>query len=253
MFGGAAAGAGGEEGFSDFFTGMFGDIFGREVRGRRHARYRHRGADARAELAIPVGQAVQGGTSRFELPVTVACPTCGGVGFVQEHVCPTCVGVGAVHQRKTVELRIPADVRDGLVLRLKGLGEPGEGGEAGDLHVTLRLVGDDVFTLRDAEKGDVEVEVPVAPWEAAFGAKVDVRTPRGMVALTIPAGTRGGAKLRMRGMGLANAGGARGEVQAVVRLVLPEPLSARQIELLRELQSAGDARVSGGAREGSAS
>lgn len=265
MFGGArsrggarADAAGDQEGFSDFFTGMFGDIFEREVRGRRgHERFRHRGADARAELEIPISQAIRGGASSIELPVSVACPTCGGVGFVEDHVCPTCVGVGAVHHQKTVELRIPADVRDGLVLRLKGLGEPGaEGGEPGDLHITLRLASDDVYTLRDAQRGDVDVEVPVAPWEAAFGAKVDVRTPRGVVALTIPARTRAGARLRLRGMGLANphgAAGSRGDVQAVVRIALPESLTEEQLELLRQLRDAGASHVQGGAREVKAS
>lgn len=261
--GGARAGAGaadmgGDEGFSDFFTGMFGDIFEREVRGRRgHERFRHRGADARAELEIPIAQAVRGGASRIELPVSVACPTCGGVGFVEDHVCPTCVGVGAVHQQKTVELKIPSDVRDGLVLRLKGLGEPGtEGGEPGDLHITLRLASDEVYTLRDAHRGDVDVEVPLAPWEAAFGAKVDVRTPRGVVALTIPERTRTGARLRLRGMGLASsqgAAGTRGDVQAIVRIALPESLSEKQLELLRQLRDASASSVQGGAREVKAS
>ena len=67
--------------------------------------------------------------------------------FVDRHVCPTCMGVGTVQRERTVELSLPRPVRDGQTLRLRGLGEPGEGGEAGDLLLTLRLAGDDVFRL----------------------------------------------------------------------------------------------------------
>ena len=242
---------GGSGGFSDFFSQMFGDQFRANFGGsrRRHARYSQRGSDVKAELELEVGRAIAGGKSRFSFPARVSCERCGGVGFVGEHVCPVCAGVGRVTQTRTVDLKIPADVRDGLELRLRGLGETADeaSGEPGDLYLTLRLASDDTYRLRGA---DLEADVPLAPWELLSGAKVDVRTPRGVVTATIPARTRAGKRLRLREQGFADGRGGRGDFYVVVRLALPESLSARQEELLRELARAAPpgSRVAGGAR-----
>lgn len=240
---------GGESGFSDFFHGMFGDLFRRDFEGRsrQHARYRYRGADVRAELRLSVGDAIRGGKSSFQVPASVACPRCGGVGSVDEHVCPSCLGVGVVRETRTVELKIPAEVRDGLVLRLRGLGQPAaEGGEPGDLHLTIRLESDDVYRVRGA---DVEADVAIAPWEAAFGTRVDVRAPTGRIEAKIPPDTRAGRKLRLRGQGFDDGRGGRGDFLIVVRLALPARLTERQRELLRELADSKPDPVLGGARE----
>jgi len=240
---------GGTSGFSDFFHGMFGDLFRRDFEGQagQHARYRYRGADVRAELHLKVGDAIRGGTSTFQVPASVACPRCGGVGSVGEHVCPSCIGVGIVHETKTVDLKIPEDVRDGQVLRLRRLGQPAaEGGEPGDLHLTIRLDSDDVYRLRGA---DVEADVAVAPWEAAFGTAVEVRAPTGRIEAKIPSDTRAGRKLRLRGQGFDDGRGGRGDFFIVVRLALPPRLTERQRELLRELAETGPDPVLGGARE----
>ena len=244
MFGGGAGG-----GFSDFFTNLFGDQFEREVGGgpRRHARFRERGADVQAELQLAVSDALAGGKRRFEIPATAPCPRCGGAGFLGEHVCPTCMGVGSVQQRRTVELALPRPLRDGQTLRLRGLGEPGEGGgEAGDLLLTLRLQSDATFRTDGA---DIEADLPLAPWKALAGARVDVRTPDGSVTLNVPPGTRAGTKLRIRGRGLDDGHGGRGNFYAVVRLALPETLTPEQRELLLKAGAAGGAPLHGGARE----
>jgi len=230
---------GGESGFSDFFTSMFGDQFRSAFGGggrRPHARYRHRGADSRAELRLTVDDAVRGGKSRFTLPTHVPCSLCGGVGFLRDHVCPTCGGTGSVHEQRTVDLTIPRNARDGMALRLAGLGEPGvEGAEAGDLILTLRLDPGRRFRLVGA---NLETDVAVTPWDALFGTEVDVETPDGTVVLKIPAGTKAGRRLRLRGKGLGDASGGRGDLHAVVRYELPEELTERQRELLRELRDA---------------
>ncbi|HEY2775562.1 MAG TPA: DnaJ C-terminal domain-containing protein [Candidatus Binatia bacterium] len=238
---------GGGGGFSDFFKAAFGeDLRRQQAGGRRHPRYRHRGGDVRAELELPIGVAIAGGRSRFDVPATRPCEVCGGVGFVDEHVCPRCVGVGRVHDRRTVDLSIPARVRDGMTMRLAGLGEAGEeGGENGDLYLTIRLVSDDIYRI---DGGDVEADLPVAPWEAALGAKVGVRTPDGMVTMTVAAGTRAGTRLRLRSKGFEDAHGHRGDFYAIVRLGLPE-LTEKQSELMREMARAGNATLRGGARE----
>jgi len=241
---------GGAGGFSDFFRSMFGDQFRADFGGggARHARYRHRGADLRAELRLPIGRAIAGGKSSFVVPARASCPSCGGVGFVGQHVCPSCAGVGHVAEQKTVDLTIPDDVRDGLVLRMRGLGEPGEqGGEGGDLLLTIRIDADEAYRLRP---NGLEADVAVAPWEAIAGTKVEIRTAAGTAVATIPAGIRPGTVLRLRGQGLAKARGGRGDLFVVVRIGLPEPLEERQRELLLEAGRAGTATVHGGARTG---
>jgi curved DNA-binding protein len=242
---------GGGGGFSDFFSSFFGDQFGESVRQRggspfTRRRARQRGEDVRAEIGLPVSEALRGGRRSFELPAEVSCPVCGGLGEVRGHICPRCAGVGALHERKTVEVSIPQTTKDGTVLRLRSLGEPGpEGGEPGDLYLTIRLRSDATFRIDGA---NLEADLPVTPWEAAFGAKVGVQMPDGPLTVTIPPNARAGTKLRFRGRGVVDEDGNRGDFFAVVRLKLPDELSARQRELLRELEKAGPTGVSGGIR-----
>ncbi len=238
----------GGTGFSDFFKSAFGEDLRRQygADSARHRRYRHRGGDVRAELALPAGVAMAGGRSRFDVPATKPCERCGGVGFLGEHVCPACVGVGRVHDRRTVDLTIPERLRDGMTMRLAGLGEAGEqGGEHGDLYLTIHLVSDGVYRI---DGDDVEADLPVTPWEAVLGARVGVRTPDGVVTLTVASGTKAGTRLRLRGKGFANGSGTRGDFYAVLRFALPE-LNDEQTRLMRELAAAGSAPLRGGARE----
>jgi len=238
----AAFGGGG--GFSDFFQEMFGGKFRQDVDAgpRRHARYGYRGADVRAELHLTVSDALAGGKRTFEFPVRVSCPRCGGVGHVERHVCPECVGVGQVQKRKTIDLKIPDGVRDGMTLRLKGLGEPGDGGaESGDLHLVLAL--DDDATYRRVGS-DLEARATVTPWDAFLGTKVDVRTARGTATVKIPPGTRSRGRLRLRGHGLADDAGGRGDFYVVVEMDLPAVLDERQKQLLADLGRTAQGRTS---------
>lgn len=241
---------GSSAGFSDFFQEMFGGQFRQDFHGgpKRHARYHYRGADVRAELPLSLSDAISGGKRSFEIPARVSCPSCGGTGFLERHVCPTCAGVGQVQKRQTVELKIPEDLRDGMALRLKGLGEPGEGGgEAGDLHLVLRLENDDTYRLVG---NDLEVRLTLTPWDAQGGTKADVRTARGVVTVTIPAGSRSGNRLRLRGQGFALGKHGRGDCHVRLEMDLPEELSRRQEELLRELGDGSHQAVSGEGRQG---
>src|SRR5205085_6017457 len=98
------------------------------------------------------------------------------------------------------------------------------------------------------EGGDVEADVPIAPWEAVLGAKVRVRTPDGAVTLTVAPGSKAGARLRMRGKGFETSGGTRGDFYAVLRFALPD-LTPKQTELMAELARSGSGSPHGGARE----
>ena len=121
------------------------------------------------------------------------------------------------------------------------------GGEAGDLHLLLRLDDDD--TYRSSGR-DVEARVALTPWEAQAGAKVDVRTARGTVTVTIPAESRSGNRLRLRGQGFADGRGGRGDCIVRLEMDLPRTLTQRQKELLQELGAAAASGFAGGAREG---
>lgn len=221
------------EGFSDFFRSMFGEEYAREFEhGSRRAK-RRRGGDIEAELALPLAAALEGGTRSFTLPGTASCPACSGHGSLGRHACAACAGLGSVHRERHVDLRIPADVRDGLALRLAGLGEPGsDGAEPGDLLLTLALVDDERFRLVD---GELEARLVLAPWDAHAGTRADVRTARGTVSVTIPPGTRTGRRLRLRGQGLADGRGGHGDAWVRVELDLPAILSEHEKRLLDEL------------------
>jgi curved DNA-binding protein len=234
---------GGDGGFSDFFQGMFGGQFKQDVGGRpkRHARYHFRGADVRAELGLPIADALAGGKRSFQIPTRVSCPTCGGTGSLNQHVCPTCAGLGQVHKQQTIELQIPANVRDGMKLRLKGMGEPGEGGgENGDLHLLLQLQADERFVLKD---DGLEARITITPWQAHLGAKIDVTTAKGQVTLSVPPGARSGQRQRLRGQGLTDKDGASGDLYVKFEIDLPKKLTAEQSKLLEELGAVSETKA----------
>ena len=241
----AAFGGGG--GFSDFFQEMFGGRFRQGASGGpgAHARYRYRGADVRAELQLTITDALAGGSRTFEIPARISCPRCGGTGASDGHVCPACAGVGQVRKRKTVDLKLPANIRDGLKLRLKGLGEPGsDGAEPGDLYLVLNLADDDTYQRTGAT---LSTRATITPWQAFAGTKVDVRTARGTVTVTVPPGTHSRTQLRVSGHGLEDGKGRRGDFHVVIEIDLPATLTDRQQELLRELAESAGGATQGGA------
>ena len=137
---------------------------------------------------------------------------------------------------KTVKVRIPKGATDGHRLRVPGKGGPGHGGGPdGDLYVNIQLRPHDLFRVTGH---DLYLEVPVAPWEAALGAEVQIPTLDGRVSVKIPPGSRAGQKLRVRGKGLPRPGGGEGDLYAVLQVVTPSVLSEREKELYRELQQA---------------
>jgi DnaJ-class molecular chaperone len=222
----------GAGGFSDFFESLFGARRG----ARAGAGFRMRGQDIEAEIPLTLEEAHRGVTRSITLQVTETCPDCNGSGIKDGKTCPTCRGAGAIRRPKSLDVTIPAGVRDGSVIRLAGQGEPGlDGGPEGDLFLHVRIQPHRIFDI--VGEHDVQIELPVAPWEAALGAKVSVPTLDGPVEMTIPAGTQGGKRLRLRGQGLNRRGGGRGDEYVKLKIVIPPRLTAKERELFEKLAS----------------
>lgn len=221
MFGGAAGapggsrvrfgtpGSGGGGGFEDILGGMFGGGGG----GFGQSRSR-RGTDLSAVTTLPFRQAVEGST----------------------------VTLGV--EGRTVKARIPAGVRDGQKIRLRGKGRPGEGGgPAGDLEVTVKVTPHPVFAL---DGNNLRLTLPLTFDEAALGAQVQVPTLDGStVTMKIPAGTPSGRTLRVRGKGIATPSGT-GDLLVTTQIVVPQRLddAAKQaVEAFRAATAGQDPRA----------
>jgi molecular chaperone DnaJ len=163
------------------------------------------------------------------------CPRCGGNGTVVEKPCRQCGGSGRERRTKRYTVKIPAGVKDGTQIRLKGKGEAGlNGGPPGDLIVTTRVASSPLYERRGA---DLVVDVPLTYSTLALGGEVEVPTPDGPVSLKIPAGTEPGRLLRIRGRGAPKLkGGGKGDVLARVRMDMPKRVNKRERELLEELR-----------------
>ncbi|NBW97765.1 MAG: J domain-containing protein, partial [Planctomycetia bacterium] len=147
---------------------------------------------------------------------------------------------------ETISVTIPQGLPDGARMRLRGQGSPGTGGgPAGDLLLEVRVEAHPVFR----RVGDtLEVTLPVTIAEAIEGARVDLPTPWGTIALKVPPGTSGGRKLRAAGMGVRHANGAKGDLIAEVQIVLPEAADETAREALLAAAIAAEAAAPAGPR-----
>jgi molecular chaperone DnaJ len=243
----------GDDSHSDFFETLFGgrgspfDRFGgfgggfssTRTRGQPQARATRpqRGEDAEVPVEISFDEAFRGAKRQIQLQVSEPCPTCGGTGEVRGQECPTCDGTGFVRRTKTLEVNIPAGIDSGKRVRMAGQGGPGlNGGPAGDVNLIITVRPDRRFE-REGDNLKTDVDVPVTT--AVLGGEVEVPTPTGKVALTVPAGTQSGRSFRLRGMGMPKLRGRkdeRGDLMARARIVAPTNLSDRERELYEELR-----------------
>ena len=255
--------------FGDFGSMGLGDIFS-SIFGGRSGRREARGASIETVLEIPFRTAALGGKVPISLEVNEHCPACGGSGGapgatfsqcseckgrgtisfgqggfavnrpcpmcrgrgkVPSQKCPTCDGAGEVRSHKQVMITVPPGTDTGTKIRIKGQGEPGEGGTpAGDLLVTFE-VQPDRFFRRDGL--DVIAEVPINIAQAVLGTRIKVRTLDGKkVVLKVPPGTTPGKRFRIKGMGIPK-GERRGDQLVEIQVTMPEQLSPDQEELFR--------------------
>jgi molecular chaperone DnaJ len=233
------AGSGGSgSGFSDFFETLFGDAFGRTrttTRERPRARPQ-RGQDYEYPITISLRDAYHGTTRRFDVSIQERCSTCGGTGMNGSGFCPTCGGAGTLPRQKTIEVKIPAGVREGARVRVAGQGAPGlNGGPNGDIYLLVSVKQDPRFEL-DGDNVRADVEVPL--YTALLGGEARVETLDRPLELTIPPGTQNGRVFRLRGRGMPQfKGSGRGDLLARVKVVLPTDLSEEEKDLVRQLQA----------------
>jgi molecular chaperone DnaJ len=205
-----APGAEGRTGsFRDIFSGIFGGGFGqREPQGPMP------GTDVEYQVNVPFWQAIRGGTMKLNIQRP---------------------GPSGMHT-EPLEFRIKPGTRDGQRIRLQGRGNPGQkGGHAGDLYLIVKIEPHPVFRR---EGDDIYVTVPVMPWEAALGAKVEVPTIDGRAQLRIPQGTQSGQKLRMREKGVKSAtrDGAVGDQIVEIKIVVPQVPNVESKEVWHKLE-----------------
>jgi curved DNA-binding protein len=242
--GGEGGFQGGAGGFSDFFEILFGGGFGQAgeatttgtgARFRTRARGPQKGQDVETEIELPLEEAYRGGARTIQLSSGAVCAECGGTGMKGRSLCPRCGGSGQVPETKTLEVKIPAGIRDGGRIRLRGQGGEGTGGGArGDLYLKVRLLPHRMFKVKGS---DLEVELRLLPEQAVLGDKVQVPTLDGPVIMTVPPGSRAGSRLRLRGKGLPEKDGERGNEYVRLVIDIPSDLSDEEKDLYRQLQN----------------
>ncbi len=274
---GGGAGVDFGQGFGSLFEDIFESFLGGGMGGGRGRRQRPaRGEDLAWEMKITLEDAARGVETKVQVPRLEACAACGGAGAekgsrpvvcelcrgrgqvasqlgpltvgrtcpkchgegqVNRNPCAGCRGEGRVRAERTLEIKIPAGIEDGMQLRLTGEGSGGQrGGPPGDLYVQIRIAEHDLFARQGA---DLYCDLPVSFPQLALGAEVEVPTLDGPTTLKIPAGAQPQQVLKLRGKGMPRLR-ERGHGDACYRLILevPQKLNARQREALEAFESA---------------
>ncbi|MBQ0959517.1 molecular chaperone DnaJ [Ideonella sp. 4Y11] len=260
------------EAFGDIFGDIFGGGQGGGRRGGGGQQV-YRGADLSYAMEITLEEAANGKDSQIRIPSWDNCDTCGGTGAkpgTKAKTCTTCNGSGTVHMRqgffsiqqscphchgtgkiipepctacngagkikrqKTLEVKIPAGINEGMRIRSAGNGEPGQnGGPPGDLYIEIRIKPHEIFE-RDGD--DLHCTVPIGLTTAALGGTVEVPTLSGKVEIELPEGTQHGKTFRLRGKGIKGIRSAYpGDLFTHVSIETPVKLTEHQRKLLKEL------------------
>jgi len=198
-------------GMEEYFD--LGDLFEHLTGRRAHGRARTGpipGHDYELNATLALEQAARGADLEVALPGSRADPT-----------------------PRPVRIRVPPGVTDGHRLRVPGKGSPGvNGGAPGDLYLNIALAPHRLFK---ASGHDLYLELPLAPWEAVLGARIEVPTLESRIAVTVPPGSRPGQKLRIAGRGLPKPKAGAGDLYCVLSIATPPVASEREKELYREL------------------
>ncbi|PPE65912.1 molecular chaperone DnaJ [Caldimonas caldifontis] len=268
------AGPEGFGGFAEAFGDIFGDIFGAAGGGRRGGGPQvYRGSDLSYAMEISLEEAAHGKEAQIRIPsweecdtchgtgakpgtsaktcgtcqgsgtvhlrqgffsIQQTCPHCHGTGKVIPEPCTTCGGQGKLKKSKTLEVKIPAGIDEGMRIRSAGNGEPGtNGGPAGDLYIEIRIKKHDIFE-RDGD--DLHCTVPVGMTTAILGGAIEVPTLSGRAEIELPEGTQHGKTFRLRGKGIKGVRSAYpGDLYCHIQIETPVKLTEHQRKLVKEL------------------
>ncbi|WP_027180527.1 DnaJ C-terminal domain-containing protein [Maridesulfovibrio bastinii] len=226
-FGGGGAGGFSGGGFSDFFETIFGGGFGGGAQGSRFSgggfqdqfggfnQGPRRGSDSETTISLTLEEAYKGGSKSIT---------------VQERA--TGPGGNPMIQSKNLNINVPAGIKDGQKIRLSGQGSPGPNdGPRGDLYLKVRIAPHSIFKVED---NNVVLDLPLAPWEAALGAKIQVPTLDGRIEMNIPAGIGSGKKLRVKGRGLGS-GSRKGDQFIRIMIQVPKAEDDKMKELWNKI------------------
>src|SRR2546421_6714526 len=269
--GAGGGGPGFGAGFASSFSDIFEDLFG--MASQRGRGGRERGADLRYNMEISLEEAFQGKTAQIEIPVSVTCESCSGIGAkagtkpktcsscggagrirqaqgfftlertcpgcqgrgqMIEDACPSCSGSGRVMRERTLSVNIPQGVEDGTRIRLAGEGEAGvRGGPPGDLYIFLSLASHEFFQRDGA---DLHCRVPISMVAAALGGQFEVPTiDKGKTKVKIPSGTQSGRRFRTSSKGMPVLRSKQvGDMYVQVVVETLQKLTKRQRDLLGE-------------------
>jgi molecular chaperone DnaJ len=268
------------EAFGDIFGDLFGGAAG--ARRGAHGQQVYRGSDLSYAMEITLEEAAHGKETQIRIPswencetchgtgakpgthpktcpscngsgtvhlrqgffsIQQTCPHCHGSGKIIPEPCTTCSGVGRVKKQKTLEVKIPAGINEGMRIRSAGNGEPGtNGGPPGDLYIEIRIKDHEIFE-RDGD--DLHCTVPVLLTTAALGGEIEVPTLGGRAEIELPEGTQHGKTFRLRGKGIKGIRSAYpGDLYCHVSVETPIKLTEHQRKLMKELdesfRKAGD-------------
>jgi curved DNA-binding protein len=215
--GGGFTGGADADTYSDFFESLFGRRSRSYAGGAAGAGggFHMRGQDHHAKVLIDLEDAYNGATRNITLQV----PEVDSTGHV-------------VTRKRTLKVRIPKGVKQGQQIRLAGQGAPGVGqGGNGDLYLEIEFRAHPFYRV---EGRDVYLDLPVAPWEAALGGKVQVPTPAGKLDLKIPAGSNTGKKMRLKGKGIP--GRHPGDFYVELKVMAPPADTEKAREIYREME-----------------
>jgi len=269
------AGPEGFGGFAEAFGDIFGDIFGgaggRRGGGGQQV---YRGNDLSYAMEISLEEAAHGKETQIRIPTWDTCDTCKGSGakpgtspktcttcngngtvhmrqgfFSIQQTCPhckgsgkiipepciTCNGAGRIKRQKTLEVKIPAGINEGMRIRSAGNGEPGtNGGPAGDLYIEIRIKQHDIFE-RDGD--DLHCTVPVSMTTAALGGAIEVPTLGSKAEIELPEGTQHGKTFRLRGKGIKGIRSSYpGDLYCHITVETPVKMTEHQRKLMKELE-----------------
>lgn len=231
---------GGMGGFSDFFETMFADFFNQPTGGVKQTAYSRSSSTSRQkpekqealnitqDMLVDLEDLIDGGTQAVKVSYMEKCSECAGRGSY----CYKCGGTGFATATKTLNVKIPAGVKEGSKIRLAGEGKTGKSRKKGDLYLVVKYKKHHCFKPEDS---NIIADLEISPAKAVLGTIAEVKTLHGVVKVTIPSGTQSGKSLRLKGLGLPKKQGGYGDHIAKIKINIPENPSEEEKKLYKKL------------------